>query len=171
MCFTPVDSDLTPYQPNLMFVGKARRLPLSGKTQRHFIKVGSGVSRKHQTRLERLARSKYSNYNQECLPLASLFSLLQCLWVRQEGYPRVEKLKGASLRQTLALVANITLGLILRQCVCPLSKVCGVRLGGFPRVGKLTGASLGQTLAFFTNIGLSWKGLPGTNTLAFYEQL
>ncbi len=28
---------------------------------------------------------------------------------------------------------------------------------------------LGRLLAFPTNFGLSWKGLPETNTLAYYE--
>jgi hypothetical protein len=28
---------------------------------------------------------------------------------------------------------------------------------------------LGRLLAFPTNTGLGWKGLPGTNTLAYYE--
>jgi hypothetical protein len=28
---------------------------------------------------------------------------------------------------------------------------------------------LGKLLAFLTNIGQGWKGLPGTNTLAYYE--
>jgi len=63
-------------------------------------------------------------YKLECLFLASLSNLVQCLWVRSGAYPSVEHLKSASLRQTLAL---------------------------------------------FTNITLSWKGLPGTNTLAYYK--
>ncbi len=33
----------------------------------------------------------------ECLYLASLSSLVYCLWVRQGAYPRVEYLKVASL--------------------------------------------------------------------------
>ncbi len=32
-------------------------------------------------------------------------------------------------------------------------------------------ASLGLALAFFANIRLSWKGLPWTNTLAYYRHL
>jgi hypothetical protein len=34
----------------------------------------------------------------QCLSLESFFSLVQCLWVRPGAYPRVEHLKGASLR-------------------------------------------------------------------------
>ncbi len=33
----------------------------------------------------------------------------------------------------------------------------------------MKGASLGQTLALPANIRLGWKGLPGTNTLVYYE--
>jgi hypothetical protein len=33
----------------------------------------------------------------------------------------------------------------------------------------LKGASLGQALALPANIRLGWKGFPGTNTLAYYE--
>jgi len=32
----------------------------------------------------------------------------------------------------------------------------------------LKGASLGQATALPANIRLGWKGLPGTNTLAYY---
>ncbi len=60
----------------------------------------------------------------ECLSLATISSLVYCLWVRPGAHPRVEHLKCSSLRKALALPANIRLG---------------------------------------------WKGLPGTNTLAYYE--
>jgi hypothetical protein len=36
-------------------------------------------------------------------------------------------------------------------------------------VEHLKGASLGQALALPANIRLGWKGLPGTNTLAYYK--
>jgi hypothetical protein len=42
-----------------MFVVKARSLPKSGAPERHFNFVGSGLTRKHFTRLERLARNKH----------------------------------------------------------------------------------------------------------------
>ncbi len=41
--------------------------------------------------------------------------------------------------------------------------------GAHPRVEHLKGASLGQAPALTTNITLGWKGLPGTNTLAYSE--
>jgi hypothetical protein len=44
------------------------------------------------------------------LCLTGFSSLFYCLWVRPGAYPRVEHLKGASLRQVPALLANITLG-------------------------------------------------------------
>jgi hypothetical protein len=34
-------------------------------------------------------------------------------------------------------------------------------------VESLKGASLGKAMAFPENIRLGWKGLPGTNTLAY----
>jgi hypothetical protein len=41
-----------------------------------------------------------------------------------------------------------------------------------PDVKHLTGDPLcGRPLAFTTNIRLGWKGLPGTNTLPYYENL
>jgi hypothetical protein len=36
-------------------------------------------------------------------------------------------------------------------------------------VEQLKGASLSSALALLENIGLGWKGLPGTNTLAYYK--
>ncbi len=44
-----------------------------------------------------------------------------------------------------------------------------VRPEAYPRVEYLKGASPSWALFFLTNIRLSWKELPGTNTLAFYE--
>ncbi len=49
-------------------------------------------------------------YNSQCLTLASLSSLVQCLWVRPGTYPKVEHLKGASLGQAPALPTNTRLG-------------------------------------------------------------
>ncbi len=48
-----------PFQPTLMFLGKATSLPLSGTSWRCFTREGSGLTRKHKTRLERLARDKH----------------------------------------------------------------------------------------------------------------
>ncbi len=44
-----------------------------------------------------------------------------------------------------------------------------VRSGAYPSSGRLNGASLRQALVLPANFGLSWKGLPGTNQLAYYE--
>jgi hypothetical protein len=44
-----------------------------------------------------------------------------------------------------------------------------VRPGAYTRVWHLKDASLGQALALPANIRLGRKGLPGTNTLAYYE--
>ncbi len=43
--------------------------------------------------------------------------------------------------------------------------------GAYPRVEHLQGASLRQAPALPTIIRLGWKGLPETNTLAYYESL
>jgi hypothetical protein len=48
-----------PFHPSLMFVGEARSLPKSGAPERFFTRVGSSLTRKHQTRLERLAKDKH----------------------------------------------------------------------------------------------------------------
>ncbi len=50
-----------PFKPSLIFVGEARSLPLSGAPERYFTQVASGLSCKHQTRLERLAMDKHSS--------------------------------------------------------------------------------------------------------------
>jgi hypothetical protein len=38
-------------------------------------------------------------------------------------------------------------------------------------VEHLKDASLGQALALSTNISIGWKGLPGTNPIAYYKEL
>jgi hypothetical protein len=38
-----------------------------------------------------------------------------------------------------------------------------------PRAEHLNGASLRQALTLLTNVRIGWKGLPDTNTLAYYE--
>jgi hypothetical protein len=43
-----------------MFVDEARSLPQSGTPERGFTLVGSGLTHKHWTRLEKLARDKHS---------------------------------------------------------------------------------------------------------------
>ncbi len=48
-----------PFQPSLMFAGKAGAY-LSGASEKCFTRVCSGITRKHKTRLERLARDKRS---------------------------------------------------------------------------------------------------------------
>ncbi len=50
---------------SLMFVGKTRVLPWSGVHERYFTRVGSGIKRKHQTRLERPAGANTLNYYQQ----------------------------------------------------------------------------------------------------------
>jgi hypothetical protein len=43
-----------------------------------------------------------------------------------------------------------------------------IMFAGKARVAWVT--SLGSAVALLTNIRLDWKGLPGTNTLAYYEK-
>jgi hypothetical protein len=50
-----------PFHLNLMFVGEARRLPYSGTPERRFTRVGSGLTRKHLCKLERLDWDKHSS--------------------------------------------------------------------------------------------------------------
>ncbi len=44
-----------------MFAGQAGSLPLRAGTERCSTRVGTGLTRKHDTRLERLARDKNSS--------------------------------------------------------------------------------------------------------------
>ena len=50
-----------------------------------------------------------------------------------------------------------------------LSLMFVIRSAGYPRVEHLKGDTLGQVPALLANIRLSWKGLPGTNTLTYFE--
>jgi hypothetical protein len=52
----------SPLQLNIIFVVKASRIPKSGTAERCFTQVGSDLMNKHKTRLDRLARDKYSNF-------------------------------------------------------------------------------------------------------------
>jgi hypothetical protein len=46
-----------------------------------------------------------------------------------------------------------------------------MRQGAYPEVEHLKGFLFGKALASLANITLSWRGLPGKNTLAYYEYL
>jgi hypothetical protein len=50
-----------PFHPSLSCVGKARSLPKSGAPERLFIRVGSGLTHKHKTRLKKLDTDKHSS--------------------------------------------------------------------------------------------------------------
>ncbi len=45
-----------------------------------------------------------------------------------------------------------------------------VRPGAYPKLEHQEVASLGKSPALPTNIRLDWRGLAGTNTLAYYEK-
>ncbi len=44
-------------------------------------------------------------------------------------------------------------------------------VGTYSKVEHLKGSSLGYYRALLENIRLGWKGLPGTNTLAYHKSL
>jgi hypothetical protein len=46
-----------------------------------------------------------------------------------------------------------------------------VKAGAYTRVEYLSGASLRKALALLANVRLGWKGLLGTNTLAYFDIL
>jgi hypothetical protein len=52
--FVPVK----PFQSNEMLVGKDRRLPWSGASEKCFTRVSSSLAKKHLNRLKRLAANK-----------------------------------------------------------------------------------------------------------------
>jgi len=57
----------TPSQPSFAFLGKVMRLPKSGEPERCFTWVGSGLTHRHQAKLEKPARNKHSTLlTQEC---------------------------------------------------------------------------------------------------------
>jgi hypothetical protein len=53
------------FQLSLKFEGKARGLPKSGAPEKCFARVGSGLTHKHWTRLERPATDKHSSLLQK----------------------------------------------------------------------------------------------------------
>jgi len=54
-----------PFQPSLMFDGKAFSLPYNGASEKCFTQVGFGLTRKQYTRLERLDRDQHCNLLQK----------------------------------------------------------------------------------------------------------
>jgi hypothetical protein len=51
-----------PFQLSLMFLDKARSLPKGGVPERYIAQVGSCLTHKHRTRLERPARDKHPRF-------------------------------------------------------------------------------------------------------------
>ncbi len=49
-----------PFQPNLMFAGKARAYPSEAPFRCCILGYAPGLTHKHKTKLERLARDKHS---------------------------------------------------------------------------------------------------------------
>ncbi len=60
-----------PFQPGLVIVSKARNPPSSGALEIFFTQVGSGLTCKHLTRLEGLARDKHSSSLQKSVNYGS----------------------------------------------------------------------------------------------------
>ncbi len=54
-----------PFQPSLMFAGKARAYPIEAHFRCYTVGQVPGLSHKHPTRLERLARDKHSSLLQK----------------------------------------------------------------------------------------------------------
>jgi hypothetical protein len=73
-----------PFQPSLMFAGKARGLPQSGAPERGFIWAGTRPWTYPQT-LEQAAQNKL-----ECLVLASLFSVIKPLMAVMDVLNKLE---------------------------------------------------------------------------------
>ncbi len=54
-----------PFQPNIMFVGKAMNLTYSGAPERCLPQVDFGLTHKQQTRLDRLSTDKHCSLLQK----------------------------------------------------------------------------------------------------------
>jgi hypothetical protein len=54
-----------PFQLSLLFVGKPESLPFSGAPKRCLLMIGSSLTCKHYTILERLVRSEHSSLLQK----------------------------------------------------------------------------------------------------------
>ncbi len=72
----------------------------------------------------------------------------------------------------MSVIYNACNGLKCLSLACLFKLVSlSTRQGACPSVEHLKGASLGEASAVLPNIKLGRKGLPGTNTLAYYEHL
>ncbi len=92
----------------LSLIGKARRLQKSGAPKRGFSKVGSGLTCKHYSRMERLAREKnynllrtFVNYGRKMSVIYEFF-LLPTVFVRL-GCKKLGRYKRSSLLQKLLI--------------------------------------------------------------------
>ncbi len=91
---------LQAFPPSLKFVGKARSLPQSEASESFFTWVCSGLTSKHQTMLERLARDKRNSllqkfviYGRKKFYLAHSWNLeyVQLFFCRSESSPGTEQ--------------------------------------------------------------------------------
>jgi hypothetical protein len=117
----------------------------------------------------------------EWLSLASHSSLVLCLSVRPGAHPSVEFLKGSSHGKALALPTNIRLvwkGLPGPNTLAITKSVnygCKIfhRIGSWACIIKLITAVIysfcNKLQCLSLNTILGCKGVPGTNTLAYYR--
>jgi hypothetical protein len=78
------------------------------------------------------------------------------------AYPSEARDKHSSLMRKF-----LTYGRLSLASLSSLVYFTFARPGAYPRVEQLKGSSKGQALALPTSIRVSWRGLLGTNTLAY----
>ncbi len=101
------------FQSSLMFVGKARSLPLSGEPERYFNQIFSG---KYYTRLEKFARDKHFNLVQKFVNYGRKFFII----LAPAGIRTIKLRFISQVTRTLYQTLEITTGVrqyIPLQCV------------------------------------------------------
>jgi len=99
------------YQPCLIFVGKAMSLPLSGTSERCLICLGSSLTSKFKTRLERLSRDKHSGLLRKFINYGG--KKIYNIWPRKGLAATAPQILRHSIKKFQRT------GLALSQSVCP----------------------------------------------------
>ncbi len=96
-----------PFQPSLLFVGKAKSLPYGGAPERFFNRVGSCFTKRHYIRLERLLMDKHSSL------LRTFVNYGRKFFITLEPVIKIDQPFGVS---PILLLSNFSTDSILHQC-------------------------------------------------------
>ena len=172
-----------PFQPSLVFVGKARAYLSEAPFKWSTLGKAPGLTRKHLTRLERLARDKCCSFLRKVITSGrkKFYNIgrrsrrwssgsRRRRWRRtwSSGWSWSTSPNRGQCYKTfygckLPIFVVFAPGKSFQPSLMFAGKAILKHLSGSPFYGRL--------LASPTNIWLGWKGLPGTYALAYYEKL